>query len=479
MADPTAAQLKIFAKTGVAMPDESYYVRNADDLHNAILAVGRAAPSNDQTEVQRRNAVRRHIINRAKVLNLSSQIPDTWNSDGSLKHSQAEEFLAHLGVRGSVWGIRHQRALDRHMRVLSGVGTPQDQTHVRLEMDQFTMRHYKGSLRAYSADEAAKLKQQKERSVPGHAVDMPVNDFLQHFGRKGMKWGEHVFETNNSGSGSTRKEARADKKFTKAAASPAIHVSVWNHSAQKMNEVELPRINAKYEGKNPLDNPKYRDAYMKEVSDAALKSLQDSADAFGGSKSGNLHLVIEPRNGGPGEAGINGYVVRAHAIQHADTGDEDPIVAVVVITKNTQGLVGSVVIHSADSDSLSQSYEELGKNFLQHFGRKGMKWGEHVFGGGRDTTSHISDDAARSEAIRAKIQKHGVSSLSNAELQHHVQRLNLEQQHARLTATPSNVKKGHEIVKGILGGAKTGLDAYNTGVQGYKTVKEIQKAVSK
>lgn len=115
MAEPTAAQRRTLAKMGVAMPDGSYYIRNADDLQNAIESVGRATPNAGESDVARRNAVRRHVIERAKALKLESSIPDSWNSDGSLKQSAItddllSEFgtdeLIHFGRLGMKWG-RH------------------------------------------------------------------------------------------------------------------------------------------------------------------------------------------------------------------------------------------------------------------------------------------------------------------------------------------------------------------------------------
>jgi hypothetical protein len=93
----------MFAKMGIAMPDGSFYIRNgsvgASDLDNAIHAVGRGEQGGTSG-----NAIRLHIIKRAAALKLSSKIPDTWNSDGSLKHSafdqEIEAFLEHFGVPG-------------------------------------------------------------------------------------------------------------------------------------------------------------------------------------------------------------------------------------------------------------------------------------------------------------------------------------------------------------------------------------------
>lgn len=53
----------------------SFPVGDAEDLDNAIKAVGRGGADHD--------AIRKYIIGRAKALGLSSQIPVTWNADGS------------------------------------------------------------------------------------------------------------------------------------------------------------------------------------------------------------------------------------------------------------------------------------------------------------------------------------------------------------------------------------------------------------
>jgi hypothetical protein len=72
-------------KQGKAIPNAkgapSFQIRNGTDLANAIRAVGRVRPNTDAA----RSRVRRYIIGRAKALGLSSQIPDSWAGDGSLK----------------------------------------------------------------------------------------------------------------------------------------------------------------------------------------------------------------------------------------------------------------------------------------------------------------------------------------------------------------------------------------------------------
>jgi len=84
------ADRKRMASSGEAMPDGSYPVADSEDLDNAIHAVGRGGADHD--------AIRRHIISRAKALGLSSRIPDDWNADGSIGPS-ADNHLD----QGSDW----------------------------------------------------------------------------------------------------------------------------------------------------------------------------------------------------------------------------------------------------------------------------------------------------------------------------------------------------------------------------------------
>lgn len=70
MADFTADQRRHLASTGEAMPDGSYPIRNRSDLAKAIMALGRA--NNPQ-------AIKRHIIARARALHAVALLPKSWN----------------------------------------------------------------------------------------------------------------------------------------------------------------------------------------------------------------------------------------------------------------------------------------------------------------------------------------------------------------------------------------------------------------
>lgn len=75
---------KRMAGTGAAMDDGSYPIADREDLTRAVRAVGRGGAGHD--------AIRRHIISRAKSLGASAEIPDNWNSDGSLKEGSVSKM---------------------------------------------------------------------------------------------------------------------------------------------------------------------------------------------------------------------------------------------------------------------------------------------------------------------------------------------------------------------------------------------------
>lgn len=76
---------KRMASNGEAMADGSYPIADAEDLDNAIRAVGRGNGDH--------GAIRQHIIKRAKALGLSSKIPDNWGDDGSLQSNSSSESV--------------------------------------------------------------------------------------------------------------------------------------------------------------------------------------------------------------------------------------------------------------------------------------------------------------------------------------------------------------------------------------------------
>lgn len=83
--DFTADERRTMARNGQAMQDGSYPVPNEEYLGKAIQAVGRGSNNSH-------NAIRSHIIRRAKALGLASKIPDSWKADGTITKAEDVEL---------------------------------------------------------------------------------------------------------------------------------------------------------------------------------------------------------------------------------------------------------------------------------------------------------------------------------------------------------------------------------------------------
>lgn len=94
---------------------------------------------------------------------------------------------------------------------------------------------------------------------------------------------------------------------------------------------------------------------------------------------------------------------------------------------------------------------------LEHHGIKGMKWGVRRSRGSsgkvgkRSKTVHEpTSDAARAKELHTRAKSSGTHTLSNQELQHLTQRLNLEQQYSRLSGSSSRRSAGAKFAKEIV-----------------------------
>jgi ribosomal protein S16 len=255
--EPTADQKKALAAAGYAMPDGSYYIRkgNKDDLHNAILAVGRGGANHD--------AIRRHIIKRANAADMKCgyMLPPDWNPDGSLKHSDVDEFLEHFGVKGMHWGHRnsdpvrlttkanvheaktaeHVRQakhfeaqaidLEKHgvrsepfrkvygqnawsesdFRFYAKTGMSKPQAVAQLQVDLNHGHNYHTAAANHHARVAKKLRVKAAGTVTQSGIDPEFeSDVLLHFGVKGMHWGRRKDQSTSSASSKPRSSSSVD-----------------------------------------------------------------------------------------------------------------------------------------------------------------------------------------------------------------------------------------------------------------------------
>jgi hypothetical protein len=73
--DYNTLERRRMAEMGQAMPDGSFPIKTRTDLANAIQSVGRAANY---------EAAKKHIIRRARTLNMVNMLPEDWNVKKSL-----------------------------------------------------------------------------------------------------------------------------------------------------------------------------------------------------------------------------------------------------------------------------------------------------------------------------------------------------------------------------------------------------------
>lgn len=103
---------------------------------------------------------------------------------------------------------------------------------------------------------------------------------------------------------------------------------------------------------------------------------------------------------------------------------------------------------------------------LKHFGVKGMKWGvrKDNSGGAPAKKKGPSTDAQKAQAAQEKAKKHGQASLSNAEMKHLVNRMNLEQQYSTIAAQNRTLtQKGLHFAKDLV--VDTGKEVLKTQVK--------------
>jgi hypothetical protein len=115
----TAEQKRAALKAGQAMQnangDPAYTIKTKADLRRAIKAVGRGGADHD--------AIRKHILTRAKALGLEGMVPDNWNADGSLKDAQKADEATIEKAEGV---LRDMRALVPSLAKADGEGDGPD-----------------------------------------------------------------------------------------------------------------------------------------------------------------------------------------------------------------------------------------------------------------------------------------------------------------------------------------------------------------
>ena len=494
MAGPTAVQLRKLAKLGYAMPDGSYYIRagsvGASDLQNAIDAVGRGEPQSSH------NAIRVHIMKRAKALGLSDKIPADWLPDGSMKHDGldqlADEFLQHFGIVGMRWG-HHLPGVE----VLGGPGNGGPSPFIQrgdhtgdkpgdsgpsgqsgkppAQQSQDAIDALK-ALRDRVTQDASSAKAQAEGTMP---TDLTKEQAAQVHAATASHLAQ-VAQIHNKAVASASAHKAAQAKIAthpnKAqarrakAASAKLHAAHMNHLAKTAHQAHAAHKAhvAKLKVKTKLSELTTQDkkelAKLSPVQRSALKKLTPQQRATLGhmtaaqraklshltqaEKTALSHLTSKQKAAlakataasakKRHEAAMAKKAAGKAIVSNKSTAAAKKVTAAVQAKRTPAQKAAIAKLALNARNHMQQSMDDPVGTFLEHFGVKGMKWGVRRNGGhpgraqGSGEVHPISADAQKAHHVVQTIHKHGTAALSNEDLQHLVNRQRLLQQHAQL-----------------------------------------------
>lgn len=525
MAEPTVVQRRGLAKLGLAMPDGSYYIRNgsvgASDLDNAIKAVGRGEPQSSH------NAIRVHIMKRAKALSLSDKIPADWQADGSLKHGdkmdqQADAFLEHFGILGMRWG-HHLPGVE----VLGGSGNGDSKPAPFIQRGDHTgdksgdsgpfgqdnspheqqAQHALDALKALhdhvtQATEVARAEAENAdhapEQTPSHQQPQQTQQPAKltkkaatavHAASKNHK--AHVAQIHNKAKAAHAAHKANMAKLAKhphkaqakkaAAAANKLHAAHMNHlakvahqahAAHQAHVAKLKNVSPHHAGTSQLStHDKAALAKLSPVQRSALKKLTPA-------QRSTLAKMT------PAQRAKLSHLTQAEktALSHLSPAQKSALAKATAASakKRHEAAVPRKTSNVSQNGSVRQSMDDEIGTFLEHHGIKGMKWGVRRNGGHPGTVSaHVptgsSQDHQVAALIKAKAKANGgVHALSNEELRTAAERLNLEANYHRLNPQTGGLEKGRSFVKTVTSDAKTILDAVDTGRRVVKLAQGTQ-----
>jgi hypothetical protein len=265
-----------------------------------------------------------------------------------------------------------------------------------------------------------------------------VGAFLEHHGVKGMHWG-----VRKNPDKAARKTAKQDLAFEKASRNPHAHLNLWAQSVKELKKSgDLAAINnrpefakAKFRLKAGVAKRPLQEKYDDVVAGAVLTRLKGNAKQIvnrSGTRSFDIDTATRASKNSSGakvlRASKTQWRIVTVDIQQADDGS--------MLIEVVRDEVGRIIDLIPENVSLEQS--DLVGPFLEHYGVKGMHWGQRMKDR-KARKSATSTDAKASLTVRAKAKSHTPKALSNAQLTTAINRMNLEQNYKRLAV---NEKSG-------------------------------------
>jgi uncharacterized Fe-S cluster protein YjdI len=284
-----------------------------------------------------------------------------------------------------------------------------------------------------------------------------LDDILEHFGTKGMKWGVRNDTVAVSGVDRGRSPigdamigvrnggpapSKQDIAGLTSASSDAIrgirskeasnYIVAYNN---KMTALTGGPGTSGWTGAHQSEYDKHMASVMETHANKALKkkNLTSSVIAL---KNGEFMLAVGSKEG------IATW--KKDFVAHADN---EVLTVTITPIRDDNGLI----VGFPEENDLAQS--EVA-DILEHFGVKGMHWGVSTKGNSsvsKPPKHPINPDAANARRVQEIVKKHGTSAVSSADLKALNARLNLEQNYAKMVPKKQGViKKGAGAVGSIL-----------------------------
>jgi|GEM_PF-1692670 hypothetical protein len=218
-------------------------------------------------------------------------------------------------------------------------------------------------------------------------TDVAMSD-LEHFGVKGMHWGQRkdttVTVNGQTKQVSAKKADKLDKEWNKNAASAETWVKIHNASADHFN-AHIESLNAKHShdmSKEDWDKPDSwspeTKKYMTEVHNLSKEGLDKAVNQLAPSPTGKHKIGIVHGS----QYGEWGLVL--DEVKHATNNE-------VTWVKPKRNERGQIVSAEFKMNPMVHT-EDLGAEFIEHFGVKGMRWGVRKAAAGAKATSTFVKD---------------------------------------------------------------------------------------
>ena len=305
-----------------------------------------------------------------------------------------------------------------------------------------------------------------------------VENFLEHYGVKGQKWG-----VRRARNGKIRARATMSKRDlddsdwldggnTKAESFNAAYHKTYRNAAGKIRQgIRKVNKDPKYAKQDFRKDSPLRKEYYSEISKMATEQLNAAASRKGASPSKRFELQFDfdvSREAKPtvtvrrrdtrlgrkdaratakesrGPSALDKTVKAVKELKHAD--EESATFDLVVDEMGYILDLGIPIDEAEQSDELEE--------FLEHYGVKGMRWGVHRSRSARRKASGKPDNGPKAKPKQASStpKKKSVKDMTDEELKAAVQRIELERKYSQLA--PSTKSKGAQAAKKFM--AKNG-----------------------